>query len=154
VGFDVILPMVTVRLTLLVAGWLSQIVLPNPKYPVAEAVERGWHFSQSRLLDMWARWDAGWYFALIRGGYFVPEDDLRASQSSIAFFPLYPYAVKALVALLPMSMRTSERVLIIGLLVSNIFPTSSFSLLSSRSRYWAGRPSLTDSSHWRSSPCK
>ncbi len=42
-----------------------------------------------------ARWDAGWYAEIARSGYsFSP-----ASQSSVAFFPLYPLAMRALSSL-------------------------------------------------------
>lgn len=125
---DVIGPMLLIRLILLLVGWLSQIVLPNPNYPAQEAIARGWHFSQSRLLDMWARWDAGWYLSIIRAGYFI-DGDIQTSQSNIAFFPLYPYLVKLFVLLLPERLRTTERILIIALLISNLLLIAALILL-------------------------
>lgn len=117
---DVILPMAAIRFALLLAGWFSQFILPNPQYGAPDAVERGWHFSQSRLLDMWARWDAGWYFGLIRRGYRV-EGEPAVTAANFAFFPLYPYLIKLLALPFPERMHTTERLLIIGLILSNIF---------------------------------
>jgi hypothetical protein len=120
--------MVVVRLCLLLVGWFSQILLPNPRYPVPEALARGWHYSQSRLLDIWARWDSGWYFGIIRRGYALDEN-IQSTMSDIAFFPLYPYLIKLFVFLLPERMQTTERLLIIGLLISNVLLIAALVLL-------------------------
>ena len=125
---DVIGPVVVIRLALLLVGWLSQIVLPNPSYPAQEAITRGWHLSQSRLLDMWARWDSGWYLSIVQAGYSA-SGDIQTTQSNIAFFPLYPYLIKLFVLLLPERMRTTERVLIVALLISNILLIAALILL-------------------------
>ncbi|MGB9181216.1 MAG: hypothetical protein WCB68_18440 [Pyrinomonadaceae bacterium] len=125
---DVIGPMVAIRLALLLVGWLSQTILPNPNYPTQEAIARGWHFSQSRLLDMWARWDAGWYLSIVQAGYFT-NGDIQATQSNIAFFPLYPYLIKLFVLLLPERLRTPERILIIALVISNLLLIAALILL-------------------------
>ena len=37
---DVVVPVVVVRLSLLLAGWFSQLLLPSPRYPAAEALAR------------------------------------------------------------------------------------------------------------------
>ena len=41
-------------------------------------------------------WDGGWYLRLVRDGYpgFVPEVGGRAVQSTLAFFPVFPLAVR------------------------------------------------------------
>jgi len=49
-------------------------------------------------LDMWVRWDSRWFLQIAREGY----DFQPGAQSSVAFFPLYPLAVRA-VALLGLS---------------------------------------------------
>lgn len=43
------------------------------------------------IVDALSRWDAGWYLAIVGEGYTYSPD----AQSSVAFFPLYPLAVKA-----------------------------------------------------------
>jgi hypothetical protein len=52
-----------------------------------------------------ARWDGGWYLSIARHGYpsFVPAGSGVAAQSSIAFFPGYPIAMRALSASLGIS---------------------------------------------------
>src|SRR5918993_5391199 len=128
VGTDLVAPVVVVRLCLLLAGWLSQFLVPNPHYPAAEALARGWHFSQSRLLDVWARWDTGWYLTIALAGY--TEGQLEAgAQSRFAFFPLYPLVVRLFTLLLPERLRTTERLLIVGLLLSQVFLLAAFILL-------------------------
>jgi hypothetical protein len=43
----------------------------------------------------WAHWDAGWYASIAKDGYsYTPGE-----QSSVAFFPAYPLAIRALTAL-------------------------------------------------------
>ena len=57
----------------------------HPTYPQGPAVFRG-----SWLLEGWFRWDGNWYRAIVSEGYsFTP-----GRQSSVAFFPGYPLAVK------------------------------------------------------------
>ncbi|MGA9524402.1 MAG: mannosyltransferase family protein [Myxococcaceae bacterium] len=47
-------------------------------------------FAAWPFLDGWIRWDARWYEMIVREGYaFLP-----GQQSSVAFFPLYPLAVR------------------------------------------------------------
>ncbi len=46
-------------------------------------------------LDMWIRWDAGWYRAIAENGYYASATE----QSPAAFFPLYPLILRALLPL-------------------------------------------------------
>jgi Mannosyltransferase (PIG-V) len=125
---DVVAPVLGVRLCLLAVGWLSQNLLPNPQYPAPEALARGYHFSRSRLLDMWARWDSGWYMGIVQHGY--PAGPVaEGAQSAFAFFPLYPMLVRIFTLLLPERLRTAERILIVGLLLSNVFLIGALILL-------------------------
>lgn len=49
-------------------------------------------FERATLAETFAAWDSGWYFDIAaRGYYYTPE-----GQSSVAFFPLYPMAMRAL----------------------------------------------------------
>jgi len=67
--------------------------VPNPSY--LHHIERGYFLTRIFALDIFARWDSGWYFSIIRDGY-RPSADLTQSYSNMAFFPLYPYLVKSL----------------------------------------------------------
>lgn len=42
-------------------------------------------------LDAYGRWDSGWYHSIARNGYFYAGPD---QQSSVAFFPAYPAAMR------------------------------------------------------------
>jgi len=44
------------------------------------------------FLDMWMRWDGGWYTAIAARGYGYDP----AHQSPVVFFPLYPLAIRGL----------------------------------------------------------
>lgn len=61
--------------------------------------------SKGSFGSVFTRWDGGWYLAIAREGYpsFVPAGTGVAAQSSIAFFPGYPIAVRALSAPLGLS---------------------------------------------------
>ena len=56
------------------------------------AYEAGVHdFPVPSLLDAYARYDSGWYHSIASKGYFYAGPDV---QSSVAFFPAYPFAVR------------------------------------------------------------
>lgn len=50
-------------------------------------------FARFPFIDMWIRWDAGWYQGIATEGYYFST----SHQSSAAYFPLYPLAIRALV---------------------------------------------------------
>jgi len=50
-------------------------------------------FAPLPFVDMWIRWDAGWYQGIATDGYYFS----RSEQSSVAYFPLYPMGLRALV---------------------------------------------------------
>jgi len=52
-----------------------------------------WH--SEHPLNVFARWDSGWYSTIVKNGYQIAED--YSSQQNVVFFPLYPLLVKALV---------------------------------------------------------
>lgn len=61
------------------------------------------------ILEPWMRWDSIWYAEIALEGYrFLPD-----GPSNIAFFPVYPFAVRALAAL-------TGSVWVSGLLISNL----------------------------------
>lgn len=64
---------------------VASVWLPDPGRQVIPPFH-GW-----RWLQGWAQWDSGWYSAIAQGGYgYIP-----GRQSTIAFFPSYPLAMRA-----------------------------------------------------------
>ena len=89
------------RLLLFIVGGLAQLLFAEGP--------GGWHaVPDAPLLDMWARFDSGFYLNIVRDGYSY----ILGEQSSVAFFPLYPLLVKLLTPL-------GGRVLA-GVVVSNL----------------------------------
>jgi hypothetical protein len=115
----VLAPVLVSRAILLAVAWLSSALPTNLDYPLRAVSARGWSVTTWRLLDVWARWDSGWYMSIVGHGYSL-GGRLAGSQSNFAFFPLYPYTVRALGALLPASARNGPVLLAIGILVSNV----------------------------------
>lgn len=116
--WDVLLPFAGSRILLISFGYIAQLFPPYFNYPGEGIIERGWHFTNWRWIDFWGRWDTAWYLNIIDRGYFL-QGDPTLVKSNVAFYPLYPYLVKGLGALLPGS-PDHTTYLIIGLLVSNI----------------------------------
>jgi hypothetical protein len=67
------------------------------------------HFPQP-FLDMWVRWDAGWYEQIALREYTYSP----TQQSAAAYFPLYPLAMRAV-------MLTGTNVFITGILLTFLF---------------------------------
>jgi hypothetical protein len=67
------------------------VVLANAHrvLPVAQTMHRP-HMPLRRFLGNWLIWDGGWYLHIARSGYFYRP----GHQSSVAFFPVYPLAVR------------------------------------------------------------
>ena len=91
------------RLALLGVAYAATRVLPAPGF-VAGIWKSG------GLIDAWNRWDAGWYLLVAERGYTLGGD---GPALSLAFFPLYPLAMRALAKLCGDHMLA-------GLLISNI----------------------------------
>jgi hypothetical protein len=125
---DVFAPFLLTRLLLLLVAWFSRYLPRNAHYPVPLAVARGWEYSPHRLLDVWGRWDTGWYFQIVRDGYSAATD-LLTTQSNIAFFPLYPLLVKAAAFLVPPNARTPGAILFVGVVLSNLFLVGALAVL-------------------------
>jgi hypothetical protein len=87
---DVLFPFAWVRAALLWMAWWTQQYPPAADYPTTQAVSRGWNFVPNLYLDVWGRWDTGWYLGIATHGY-APA--ATVSQSSVAFFPAYPVAI-------------------------------------------------------------
>ena len=108
------------RLALLLVGWFASFFPAWPNYPIREAVERGWHFSPYRLLDIWGRWDTGWYLSIVRDGYMLHIDHTQ-QQSNLTFYPLYPLLVRLLLLPIPDGWETDGVILLVGVFLSNVF---------------------------------
>jgi MYXO-CTERM domain-containing protein len=78
-------PFVTSRLAVLVAGYVAVFTIGFEGRQPWRAIENDW-------LDLYARWDAGWYFQIASRGYPSQFDPLR--ESEIAFFPGLPLLMR------------------------------------------------------------
>jgi hypothetical protein len=80
---------VATRLAVIAIGFLAVYTIGMPR----EA--RGLSISDSQLVNLPLRWDAGWYLNIARIGYmWTPRDAGR--QQNIAFFPAFPMAMRVL----------------------------------------------------------
>lgn len=81
-----------VSAVLVVVVWQTGVQLPRWR----GAGPPGRNIPGGRLTEGWVRWDAGWYLLIAQKGYsYVP-----GSQSSVAFFPAYPLALKVVAGLI------------------------------------------------------
>lgn len=72
------------RMIVLVAAYLAEIIIPGM------AGTGLYHVNPNNIwLDVWARWDSGFYLSIVDKGYFFA----LGQQSSVAFFPVYPLLV-------------------------------------------------------------
>lgn len=77
------------RLGVLAMGFVAVIVIGFPP----SAASR-WRIYSNDLLDLPARWDAGWYLTIANVGYSYTPDSTAQFQQNIAFFPAYPMTVR------------------------------------------------------------
>ncbi|MEL6405880.1 MAG: mannosyltransferase family protein [Chloroflexota bacterium] len=94
---------VVTRLIVLIAAYLTEVAIPGMTGDGLYRVN-----PNNIFLDVWARWDSGFYLTIIESGY----EFIAGQQSNVAFFPLYPLLVNLL------STVTGD-VLLAGVLVSN-----------------------------------
>lgn len=110
---DVLLPFFLSRLMILITGLLA--ITFGAMQPGA------WHVSSRPWLDMWARWDSGFYLDIATQGYSYSAGEL----SNLAFFPLYPLLLRVL----GLGTSNKEWLAAAGVLVSNIATLIAFLLL-------------------------
>src|ERR1700712_2098206 len=69
------------RLIMLIAAYIAEIALPG-------ATGAGFYHADPNniFLDVWARWDSGFYLTIAKTGYTYTA----GLQNPVAFFPLYP----------------------------------------------------------------
>ncbi len=123
----IFLPFVVIRAVLLIAVLIAPIFPVSTVYNKA-VLQRGWEYHPNPLLDVWAHWDARWYLSIIKDGYSL-RGPVTSTTSNIAFFPLYPYIVKALAFPFDPNFSHNAVPLIIGILVSNAFFLAALYLL-------------------------
>ncbi len=119
---DILVPFVLTRGLLLLIGCLALSQLtpsPDPGH---------WQFSSHDSVNMWSRWDAGWYLSIAKNGYSYHPD----AQSSVNFAPLYPLLMRGMALLL--GRVDNEGCLIGGILVSNLALLSALYYLVSLAR--------------------
>jgi len=82
-----LLAFMVTRFIVFFGAYLAEIAIPGM------TGEGLYHISPNNiLLDVWARWDSGFYIRIVDEGYqFIP-----GQQSSVAFFPMYPLLVSFL----------------------------------------------------------
>ena len=103
------------RLLLMFTAWFSAYFPQNAVYQ--RYVDKGFQFTPIWPLDIWCRWDSAWYLSIAKNGY-VPSGILSEQYSNLAFFPLYPYLVRALTVWLPDFLRHQSVLISVGLLLS------------------------------------
>ncbi len=96
----VLYPFLLTRAGLLLVAWFAAQFSPSWTYFDPAGAARGWSRVPWFALDVWGRYDTAWYLDLAARGYRAPAD-LVHQQSNLAFFPLYPWLVRGLHALLP-----------------------------------------------------
>ena len=115
-------------------GWAARAFAAPPGNPPLPGP-----LTMERLIDMWGRWDTGWYLQIIRDGYGATAGD----QSATAFFPLYPYLVGALYRLLG-SPQGPVALLAVGVVVANVCFLAALLLLHRLTRLKTGDPAAAD----------
>lgn len=105
------------RLILIITAWFSAYYPGNVSYQ--RYLDQGFFLSPKWLIDIWCRWDSEWQLSIVKWGYVAPKS-AESGYSNLAFFPLYPYLVKALTFWLPQRFQTESVYLLVGLILSNI----------------------------------
>ncbi|MEO0597263.1 MAG: hypothetical protein AAF126_14230, partial [Chloroflexota bacterium] len=70
---------VVTRLIVLIAAYLTEVAIPGMTGDGLYRVN-----PNNIFLDVWARWDSGFYLTIIESGY----EFIAGQQSNVAFFPL------------------------------------------------------------------
>jgi Gpi18-like mannosyltransferase len=121
-GRDILIPFAITRAGLIVAAWLGfylvHLPVKNIQWEIAadgnvHSVEKPFSEEPYRLINMWSRWDGGWYLNVAQHGY----QRIPGQQSTVAFFPLYPSLIRAVHYVIPL--RDDAGWLLIGIILSN-----------------------------------
>jgi Gpi18-like mannosyltransferase len=120
--YDILIPFAVSRAALIVVALLGfhflHLPITSKKWEVAadgnlKVVTEYLSANSWPFVNMWARWDSGWYLDIARHGYmFIP-----GKQSNVAFFPLYPYLVRFVHYFIPLPHDAGW--LLIGIIIAN-----------------------------------
>jgi Gpi18-like mannosyltransferase len=120
--YDILIPFAVSRAALIVVALLGfhflHLRITSKKWEVAadgnlKVVTEYLSANSWPFVNMWARWDSGWYLDIARHGYmFIP-----GKQSNVAFFPLYPYLVRFVHYFIPLPHDAGW--LLIGIIIAN-----------------------------------
>lgn len=120
-------PFIVTRLLLLWVAWFSPYFAPSTSYPTPQVAEQGFVYTHIRIIDVWARWDSGWYLSIVKNGYQASSDS--HGQNNLAFFPLFPLLIKMAVSVVPAFFRSDLLIIVAGILISNLCLLGSLWLL-------------------------
>lgn len=116
----VIGPLIFSRFVLLLVAWFSQYFQASTQYFPANHATSQFAFSSFRFLDVWGRWDSGWYLKIAQQGYLFSNVG-EQQGNSFAFFPLYPSLIKLFSLIIPQQFLSQEVWLFIAVALSNLF---------------------------------
>ncbi len=86
---DVVSPFLATRIVLLFISWVASFFpVSRPIIRCKDVLARGWQFSPYRLLDIWGRWDTGWYMSIVHDGYMAARRLHAATKQSHLFSAL------------------------------------------------------------------
>jgi len=112
-----LVPFLASRIALLAVAQFSQ-ALPLAQRWTTAAPGEDRAFAPIFLLDVWGRWDTRWYLELALHGY-RPDPLFTTHHSALAFFPLYPALMRAVLAVFPTAARGPALALAVGVAISN-----------------------------------
>ncbi|OIO44794.1 MAG: hypothetical protein AUJ41_01650 [Candidatus Pacebacteria bacterium CG1_02_43_31] len=142
----IFIPFAITRSILFFVGLMANYILPSNIYQTEETIKSGWLFSGHRIIDMWARWDSGWYLSIIKIGYSMGKDVY--TSSNLPFFPVYPYLVKIFTFLVPIRPLTDEIIIAVGLVLSNLMLLGALVLIYKISIYLFKSETVAKSAVW------
>jgi hypothetical protein len=116
----VLYPFLLTRAALLVVAWFGTQFAPSWTYFDPVGATRGYSRIPTLALDVWGRYDTSWYLDVAANGY-RPAPDLVHEQSNLAFFPLYPWLVRGVHALLPAAWQGDGARYLVAVALSNLF---------------------------------
>jgi len=117
---QVIAPFFYSRFLLLIVAWFSQYFQASNQYFSTNSSNSQFAFSSFRFLDVWGRWDSGWYLKIAQQGYLL--SNIGNNQgNSFAFFPLYPSLIKLFSLIVPEKFLSQEVWLFLAAGLANLF---------------------------------
>ena len=96
------------RLALIAIALLALVTVPSVSGPQYQ------HASRQPLIDLWYRWDAGFFVSIARHGYGWMQGD---PSGNATFMPLYPLLMGLPLRLAPAA--TNADAVIVGVIISN-----------------------------------